>query len=832
MSRAEARLALCASSGDWAEVESFPDADRRVSAEFIRALTIGGRLPAAAHAAIAEHEAAYRSLGLSGDFSVIPVSAAGVRLRGAIIEGRLDLSGCSWREGGLPPLALEDCLFEDNFAEDAHGPQNASIDISDACLSRLSLAGSRLSHVHAHGVRIAGALELGGVAPRDAWIDPWFPDPECAALLHLAACTIEDLRSRARKPEPFDSSGLDFSQATNIAPPPAAVQANRPRSSCCWLDFSRAHVAGEVMARGVRCRTPRPRTIDEYDPANTRYALNFGHAVIDGSLDLRSAALDGGLKLALAALRGEVWLGGTLLVHGEGGGLDAQALTARGIYAVNRSRALRVYGGVSLPGARITAHFEFLNAKLDGAGDDAFVADGIQIEGDLLLTGKTLLRGRACFEGARIRGKFDCAELHVFGLQGDAISGQNLVVGGDVQLHGVFAQGCVWLYGAEFSGVFDVNASTLIGDVPQARGRSRAALIATDMRVGDSILAGHGLTAVGYISMQRSVVARDLGFVDATVRAAPLDPEHWRRCIDLGWAKVGGTLIFEDNTFDGAIRLAHAHAAILHDRQGGYAGATELVMDGFRFDSLQYADLREHNDIPENCVLTRRAWLKRMRDFQPQPYANLARALVSQGQTDAALDILMLKRDEELEQYRGAISRMKLFSRVARWPVYAASKLFRWCFGYGLKPSNAVVTLIAAFLFGWAFFSYANLRGGMIVDQLPVSSAVRGTEIGAALTATGIADDVPCGQSIRPSLYAIDVFIPLVDLRQESKCEIGEASTAGNLFRGVPIGGYLLFGEVETYRYIKAIYAFLGWLVMSLSVITFSGVLQRSDIKA
>jgi quinol-cytochrome oxidoreductase complex cytochrome b subunit len=65
------------------------------------------------------------------------------------------------------------------------------------------------------------------------------------------------------------------------------------------------------------------------------------------------------------------------------------------------------------------------------------------------------------------------------------------------------------------------------------------------------------------------------------------------------------------------------------------------------------------------------------------------------------------------------------------------------------------------------------------------------------------------------------VFIPLVDLRQETRCEINVAKGSDRL----------LPGEVEVYRYFKALYAFGGWLIISLAIVTFTGVLQNRDVQ-
>jgi hypothetical protein len=84
-----------------------------------------------------------------------------------------------------------------------------------------------------------------------------------------------------------------------------------------------------------------------------------------------------------------------------------------------------------------------------------------------------------------------------------------------------------------------------------------------------------------------------------------------------------------------------------------------------------------------------------------------------------------------------------------------------------------------------------------------------------------------CHNSIDPALYALDVFIPLVDLRQEAKCEMDWAIDAPAKNNSVANSTADL--EIELYRYAKTVYALSGWMLISLAILTFSGVLERRN---
>ena len=113
----------------------------------------------------------------------------------------------------------------------------------------------------------------------------------------------------------------------------------------------------------------------------------------------------------------------------------------------------------------------------------------------------------------------------------------------------------------------------------------------------------------------------------------------------------------------------------------------------------------------------------------------------------------------------------------------------------------------------------------MVVDQQPIAGYVEDDQMVALMASEDGTRGLRCSDNISPALYALDVFIPLVDLRQESKCEIGRANDA-TLYEGFTIGDSRI-DEVALGRFFKALYALSGWLLISLAILTFSGVLQR-----
>lgn len=158
-----------------------------------------------------------------------------------------------------------------------------------------------------------------------------------------------------------------------------------------------------------------------------------------------------------------------------------------------------------------------------------------------------------------------------------------------------------------------------------------------------------------------------------------------------------------------------------------------------------------------------------------------------------------------------------LVAQVSDLAKYVLLQIYRFTFGFGLDPRRAALTLVGSFLLGSGVFAAANRNDLMIVDQLPVATLSDRSTIGAGLT-NEVASNVPCGDMIDPRLFALDVFIPLVDLRQELKCEIGVAS-----------GSSSTASRATILKVFKVSYAIVGWIVISLSILTFSGFLQRRN---
>jgi len=839
-----ARVAL----GEWADLRKLTADQREVDARFLRQLLLGLAIPRSEHEAIAQQQPDYARLVPTRELAPVPVSPVGVRVKGANVIGVLDLTdGCGAGGIVLPALALEDCcLWGDENAsmpsfeieKDIEKPDFLlSLDLSRVRIASLSLRKSRFGQVRAREAVIEGGIDLSGVMPLDGWHEPRWPGVD-----------MDRFRQQMWADAAQAAAPVDASFCPVASSPPGEGDNERAAWSssgraCCWVNLSASRIGGEITAVGAKFRTPAQRPKKSYRFLETRYGLQLSGAVVGGSLIAYGGSVfDGGLQLHLARIKGELWLGGARLYGRESCALDAQGVEVGGVFATGEP--LAAHGGVFFNSASIAGHFDLKCGFLDGAGGSALFADSAAIGGDLRLDKGFAARGPIGLAGASVKGKLMLDNAFIDGVRetrGEdedamdndedapncdrvALNGKSLHVGGSATFRNIVTRGCIWLYAARIGDSADFSGAQLGGSprrsLPDGDKPTLLALSGTAIDVGHSLRLNRGFTARGSVRFQRAHIGKDLEIQNATIRAKK------SQAVDIGWSTILGILKFEHNHFEGGMRLRHATTRILYDHDHGYQGAAPLELNGFRYDSLYNCDLSADGHKGIGCTRARIAWLDRMENpgesgYQPQPYAWLAKVLADEGRTVDARMIAIEKHDKELVWRLNRICADGVLPAVPRLLNYLVIWLFKWMFGYGLSPARAGYSIILSFLLGWSVFGLANHRGAMIVDQQPIAGSVFGEQVGAAESKEKLEDRIRCGKSIRAPLYALDVFIPLVDLRQETRCEINVAKGSDRL----------LPGEVEVYRYFKALYAFGGWLIISLAIVTFTGVLQNRDVQ-
>ncbi|MEA3047759.1 MAG: hypothetical protein QOJ53_2091 [Sphingomonadales bacterium] len=248
-------------------------------------------------------------------------------------------------------------------------------------------------------------------------------------------------------------------------------------------------------------------------------------------------------------------------------------------------------------------------------------------------------------------------------------------------------------------------------------------------------------------------------------------------------------------------------------------------------------------------------------NYSPQPFEQAIKVCRAEGREDYAIEFEIVKQKIEWRLFnRRNWARFLIVGLVAAviwlasthvdtpdrvpiafalaigiWMVsYVASFALRIMFGYLRKPVRAIGSLVAAFLIGWGGVHVANDRHLLVVDVAPVAGLVQvAGERSLMASQNAKATDNPihhvhCGGSISEALYALDVLIPLIDLREESRCEVGRANDYRRDHPFSPNWVARLPGaSADSERFwsaAKAVYAIAGWFLVSLSILTFAHV--------
>jgi hypothetical protein len=215
------------------------------------------------------------------------------------------------------------------------------------------------------------------------------------------------------------------------------------------------------------------------------------------------------------------------------------------------------------------------------------------------------------------------------------------------------------------------------------------------------------------------------------------------------------------------------------------------------------------------------------RDFHPQPYEQLASVYRQAGQIKDARRILSEKLTIE-RKYRANL--------LVKPVLWIAALLF----DYGLSPIRALATLGLFILLGWFGVRYAVNADLLVIDTTPTSSVVLNDRLGVPVSDSPGLPELSCRNEITPLLYAADVFIPLLDLREEPRCQVRGFNpiTDARPWQAVEAAGGLRVGNIRAYAAAllsdprawgigKALYAGVGWLIVSVTILTISGVLRR-----
>lgn len=389
-----------------------------------------------------------------------PGQVPAVRLRGAMITGRLDLMGATVSHA----LVCDYCCFTEK-------PR-----LVDSSVQTVRITGSLLPGLNAARMRLSGILDLRGsqipgmIRLEQARVDGQVclsraeigadGTPAAVAASGLAADGgIDAVGLRADGPVVLENAtvarAVNLSEARITAPGQQALILSR--AVVGRLDARGIAVEGEIRMHNTRIGASMVLAGARLDnPGDV--ALNAGGLSVAGGVFLAdNFAANGEIRLYGASLEANLTATGAVLRNPGGAALTLDRATL----GVFRGEDLTAEGQVSLIGARVASDVDLRGARLSGHGDQpALAADGAAIDGMLYLHG-LVADGEVRMRTIRVGQRILLMAARLANPGETALRLSRAQVGADVFCEGLTVTGGVRAPGAAIGGELDFDGARI-----------------------------------------------------------------------------------------------------------------------------------------------------------------------------------------------------------------------------------------------------------------------------------------------------------------------------------------------------------------------------------
>lgn len=478
--------------------------------------------------------------------------------------------------------------------------------------------------------------------------------------------------------------------------------------------------------------------------------------------------------------------------------------------------------------------------SLEGTHVTFIVADQVNIEGNLELNRRFQSSGEVRLVGAKIGGKFDCEKGRFNNPSGIALLADGIDVRGSVLLtEGFCANGQVRLVGATIGRSLNCKAGKF--NNPKVDENNGIALSADGISVGGSLFLTNKFDAKGEVRLARASIGNNLDCGDGA-----FNNPGGTALSAIGVDVKGDVFLRQGFSAEGTVNLSRASISGVLDCQ-----KAKKVTLNLEFAKIQNLKLGEKNSWTENGKLRLNGliyesidieasdigqrqnkkptwfkdvfhksepvelhWLRHQysekvgkSQFLPQPYEQLARVLKAHGKESEAIQVLIGKEDDR-RQYDGL-----------NWLGKRRNQFLGFAIGHGYRPERSVVAALCWVGLGWGVFHCGYSHKLMS----PATDSFTSNQSESTLDQIQQIDTHPNYPKFNSLIYSLDTFLPVVDLRLESYW-LPNANSP-NLDRKEPI---LLVKSGAWVRYYLWIHILMGWILTSLIVASFSGLVRSS----
>ncbi len=438
---------------------------------------------------------------------------------------------------------------------------------------------------------------------------------------------------------------------------------------------------------------------------------------------------------------------------------------------------------VYLIGCRLAAPLDLRDCRaksvtLSGSHVAGIDAEGLAVAGNLHLRAGFTAKGEVRIVGARVGGDLSCRSARFENVEGYALTADRLDVKGGVFLSECIAKGEVRFLGAKVVGNFDCSEASF-------ENGEGCALNADRLDVKGNIFLSD-CTVKGGANFNSATVGGDFDCANATFinpgqRALTLESLRVDKIIWLTFARPP----------IGSVNLAYVSAGQLLDSVQAWPAAGDLVLVGFEYGAFAGTAPTDWEDRLRWLGLQLESHLKA--EFKPQPWEQVVAVLRRMGHDVDARKIAIAKQDALLESGL----RSRLWSRL--WHGFLGETI-----KYGYESWRALIWMVVIILIGTVIFRDAN-RADLIV---PAKERVYLDHRYEDAQGTWLPPEYP---AFSPLVYAADVFVPILDLHQETHWR--PATSKGGWGWAVTI--FMWF------------YILLGWVFTTVAVAGLTGLVRQ-----
>jgi hypothetical protein len=716
-----------------------------------------------------------RLLALKSDEKA-PVHEHGIRIKGAWIDGDLDLENCQVSV----ELTLNSCVLDGDFI------------LRDARTTTLVLTGSEVRTISAERLRCSSAIALN-------------QDFHAKGEVKLTDSVIEgDVLCNGGRFVGGESGAL-LLDGTEIK---GSVEMCGGFAATGLVSLSTANVSGNLRCSGGIFEGTLTRTED--GSAVRSRALFCDQAKIGGSIffDNKFHATDE-VRLGAAKIAGALVCTNGTFENSSGDALFfEQAKIGASVFL---SDGFRANGGVRFTGADVAGYVVCNGGTFEGsANGEAVIGDQAKITGNVLMHAPFSAKGIVRLAGAQIGGNFECSGTGTIeGTKAGALVLYGATIKGSVALqHGFLTKGMVDFDGAGIGGsvrlrdnfravgAVRLNRAKIGGDLECHNANFEApsgALSIDSAEIRGNVFLRDKFRAIGAVRLYGAKIGGNLECNDARFEgpsgALSIDSAEIRGnvflrdkfraigAVRLYGAKIGGNLECSGGSFEactggiaidgqqvgitgvlnfkgvarvvGEINLAGAHAATLDDDYKSWEQAATLELEGFRYDHIKREGAKETMDFLWRTETSFVRWVKKQDKFMPQPWEQLIKALRDSGDARQAKIVAVHKQRElrRAKQITGFVGRF----------FHAA---YGWLYFYGYRPEILAAWVAGVWLAFAGLFWYANKKEVIgLSDRMGNAATIRNCP-----NQTNCAELSAIGVRFDPLLFSLDQVLPALSL--------------------------------------------------------------------